>query len=81
MTTVVLLVVLSALLGIVLMQLSKKPNVPPPRAASTDLSNLRVSDARVGDVISIDGAGDILTDLDFTADRQIRYDAGAYHWF
>ena len=81
MTTVVLLVVLSALLGIVLMQLSKKPNIPPPRAASPDLSNLRISDARAGDVISIDGAGDNLTDLDFTADRHIRYDAGAYHWF
>ena len=49
MTTVVLLVVLSALLGIVLMQLSKKPNIPQSRAAGPDLSNLGVSDARAGD--------------------------------
>ena len=80
MTTVVLLVVLCALLGVVLMQLFKKPNVPPAQPTGPDLADLKVSDARVGDVISISGAGDNLTDLDFTADRSTRCDAGAYHW-
>jgi hypothetical protein len=61
------------------MQLFKKPAAPPP-PAEPDLANLRVSDARAGDVISIAGAGENLTDLDFTADRRTRYDAGAYHW-
>ena len=63
------------------MQLFKKPNAAPPQPASPDLANLKVSDARVGDVLSITGAGDNLTDLDFTADRYTRYEAGAYRWF
>ncbi len=81
MTTVVLLVVLGTLLGVVLMQLTKKPNPPAPQPAGPDLASLKVTDARAGDVISISGAGDNLTDLDFTADRCTRYEAGAYRWF
>ena len=81
MVTVVLLVVLGTLLGVVLMQLFKKPNVvPPAQPAGPDLADLKAGDARAGDVISIAGAGDNLTDLDFTADRFTRCDAGAYHW-
>lgn len=63
------------------MQLFKKPKPSQPQPAGPDLANLKVTDARPGDVISISGAGDGLTDLDFTADRLTRYDAGAYHWF
>ena len=81
MSTILLLAVLGTLLGIVLMQLLKKPNAPAVKPAGPDLANLKVTDARAGDVISISGAGDKLTDLDFTTDRRIRYDAGAYHWF
>lgn len=62
------------------MQLFKKPGTPPAGTAAPDLANLKVTDARAGDVISIAGAGDNLTDLDFTADRYTRYDAGAYRW-
>lgn len=80
MTTVLLLIVLGTLLGVVLMQLFKKPNPAPP-APTPDLANLKVTDASAGDVISISGAGDNLADLDFTADRRTRYDAGAYRWF
>jgi hypothetical protein len=80
MITVILLAVLGALLGVVLMQLFKKPAIPAP-AAGPDLANLKVSDARTGDVISISGAGDNLSDLDFTADRSTRYEAGARRWF
>jgi hypothetical protein len=81
MTTVVVLIVLSTLLGVVLMQLFKKPTAAPAQAAGPDLGNLKAGDARAGDVISISGAGDNLTDLDFTADRQTRFEAGAYRWF
>jgi hypothetical protein len=62
------------------MQLFKKP-APPAPAAGPDLANLKVTDARGGDVISISGAGDDLSDLDFTADRFTRYEAGARRWF
>lgn len=76
MFTFVTLVVLGIFLGIVLMQLFKKPT--PPAA---DLANLKVTDARAGDALSISGAGENYKDLDFTADRMTRFDAGARRWF
>ena len=79
MLTFVTLVVLGLLLGIVLMQLFKKQPLPPTPAA--DLANLKVTDARAGDAISISGAGDNYTDLDFTADRRTDFDAGTRRWF
>lgn len=81
MGTLLVLVVLGTLLGVVLMQLFKKSNPGPAQPAGPDLANLKVSDARAGDMISISGAGDNLTDLDFSADRLTRFDAGAYRWF
>lgn len=81
MTTVLILIVLGTLLGVVLMQLFKKPNTTPQQPAGPDLANLTARDARTGDVISISGAGDNLTDLDFTADRRTRYEAAATRWF
>lgn len=80
MTTVILLVVLCTLLGVVLMQLFKKPSAPPAQPPGPDLADLKVTDARVGDVISVAAAGDNLADLDFTADRSTRCEAGAYRW-
>jgi hypothetical protein len=79
MFTFVTLVVLGLLLGIVLMQLFKKQ--PTPAAPAADLANLKVTDARAGDAISISGAGDNYTDLDFTADRRTDFDAGTRRWF
>jgi hypothetical protein len=79
MFTFAALVVLGILLGIVLMQLFKKQTPAP--APVEDLANLKVADARAGDSISISGAGDNYTDLDFTADRLTRFDAGARRWF
>ena len=79
MGTFVVLAILIVLLGIVLMQLFKKPS-PPPAPAGPDLANLKVTDARRGDVLSIAGAGDNLSDLDFTADRSTRFEAGAHRW-
>lgn len=83
MITTTLVSILGVLLIIVLMNLFKKQ--PAPAAAPTgpkqDLSNLKPSDARAGDSLSISGAGDQMTDLDFTADRCTWFEAGAHRWF
>ncbi|HUP05052.1 MAG TPA: hypothetical protein VMU19_13745 [Bryobacteraceae bacterium] len=85
MITFTLVVILGALLAVVLMQLFRKPIAnsggSPTQAEPQDLANLKVTDARAGDAISISGAGDSMTDLDFTADRLTRFDAGARRWF
>jgi len=86
MITLTLVAILGVLLVIVLMQLAKKSEEPepkgsPPRAKAADLANLKVTDARVGDVISVSGAGDELSDLDFTADRCAWFEAGPRRWF
>jgi hypothetical protein len=57
------------------MSFFKKP------APSEDLANLKVTNARTGDVISISGAGEKFADLDFTADRTVRYQAASRRWF
>jgi hypothetical protein len=79
MFTVLVLLVLGTLLGIVLMNLFKKQ--PAPVTPVADLANLKVTDARAGDAISISGAGDNYTDLDFTADRMTRFEAATRRWF
>jgi hypothetical protein len=80
MTTFVLVAILGTLLVIVLMQLFKKP-ASSAAPAQPDLANLSVAEARRGDVISVSGAGDAMTDLDFTADRLTRFDGGSRRWF
>ncbi len=81
MITFTLVAILGVLLVIVLMQLAKKPAAPPARQAPMeDLANLKITDARPGDVISVAGAGDNMTDLDFTADRVTRIEAGTRQW-
>jgi hypothetical protein len=80
MFTAVTLLVLGTLLGIVLMQLFKK-QTPAAAGPAPDLASLKVTDARAGDAISISGAGENYADLDFTADRLTRYQAGARRWF
>lgn len=72
--------VLAALLVVVLMKLFERPKAPPPGPVE-DLANLKPQDARVGDVISISGAGDNMTDLDFTSDRVYWFVAGSRRWF
>ena len=64
------------------MQLFKKDPkpLPAPVRPAEDLANLKVTDARTGDVLSIAGAGDNMTDLDFTVDRGTRCEAGARTW-
>jgi hypothetical protein len=74
--------ILGVLLVIVLMNLFKKhPTPPAPTGPVEDLANLKPTDARVGDSISISGVGDDMTDLDFTADRSVWFQAGARQWF
>src|ERR1041385_4404882 len=82
MITFTLVVILGILLVIVLMQLFKKSPAPAaaPAPPTEDLANLKVTDARVGDILSIAGAGDRMTDLDFTVERGTRYEAGSRTW-
>ena len=80
MVTLTLVVILGALLVIVLMNLFKKDPKPVPAAPVVDLANLTVTDARTGDVLSVAGAGDQMTDLDYTVDRGTRMDAGSRTW-
>ena len=78
--TFTLVGILAALLVVVLMQLFRK-TPPPPAPPQEDLANLQPQQARVGDVISISGAGDNMTDLDFTSDRCYWFQAGGRRWF
>jgi hypothetical protein len=71
--------ILGILLVIVLMNLFKKTPVAP-QTPPEDLANLKVTDARAGDALSIVGAGDRMTDLDFTVEHGTRYEAGSRAW-
>lgn len=51
-----------------------------PAAPQQDLASLTIADARRGDNISISGAGDNYSDLDFTVDHSNRYEAGEKQW-
>ncbi len=79
MFTFMLVAILGVLLVVVVLQLKKKP-AATPAMPQKDLSNLKVTDAQAGDTLSISGAGDNLSDLDFTADKQLRIQAGARQW-
>ena len=79
MITLTLVAILGVLLVLVLMQLFKK-QPPAPVKPVEDLANLKATDARVGDAISISGAGDAMTDLDFTVDRSTWFQAGSRQW-
>src|SRR5947208_13851866 len=83
MVTFTLEAILAIFLVIVLMRLFRKdpkPAQPAYQAPVEDLANLKVTDARTGDILSIAGAGDQMTDLDFTIDRAMRLEAGARTW-
>src|ERR1035438_361163 len=79
MITLTLVAILGVLLVLVVMQLFKK-QPPAPVKPVEDLANLQATDARVGDAISISGAGDAMTDLDFTVDRSTWFQAGSRQW-
>jgi len=66
----------------VLKKLFERPAAAvPPAAPRQDLASLTVADARVGDNISVSGAGANFADLDFTVDHSNRYESGEKKWF
>jgi hypothetical protein len=80
--TLTLLLVLGALLFMILKKLFERHPAPAaPAAPRQDLSSLTVADARVGDSISITGAGDNFSDLNFTVEHSNRFEAGEKQWF
>jgi len=56
----------------------RKPAHPAPQE---DLANLKVQDARVKDTLSVQGAAEDFSDIDFTVDRRDVYEAGSNQWF
>jgi hypothetical protein len=81
MVTLTIEVVLGILFALVLMNLFKRHNNPPPSAPQPDLANLKPTDARTGDIVEIAGAGDDMSDLNFTVDRSTRFRAASRDWF
>ncbi|HUO29377.1 MAG TPA: hypothetical protein VMU80_09180 [Bryobacteraceae bacterium] len=80
--TLTLVVVLGALLIMVLKKLfERSAPIQAPAAPQQDLASLTIADARIGDNISIPGAGDNFSDLDFTVEHRNRYEAGDRQWF
>jgi hypothetical protein len=51
-----------------------------PAAPQVDLANLKITDARVGDTLSVVGAAEDFSDIDFTVDRRDLYEAGSRQW-
>jgi hypothetical protein len=51
-----------------------------PAAPEVDLANLKITDARVKDTLSVAGAAEDFSDIDFTVDRCDRYEAGSKRW-
>jgi hypothetical protein len=52
----------------------------PATGPTPDLANLKITDARIADVLSLAGAGPDFSDLDFTIDRLDRIEAGSRRW-
>src|SRR5579884_254181 len=56
-------------------------NRKPQTGPQEDLANLTIGDARVGDTLSISGAAEDFSDIDFTVDRCDGYEAGDRQWY
>jgi len=52
----------------------------PPSRPSEDLAHLTITDARVGDALSVLGAGPDFEDIDFTVDRLDQMESGSARW-
>src|SRR5262245_19828402 len=87
MITTTLLVVLGCALAVVLWAMFRSPGAPRipaaqpvaqvPSAAPLELDPW---DAKKGDVISISGGAEDLSDLDFPVDRRSAYESNARRW-
>jgi hypothetical protein len=55
----------------------RKPKATQPQE---DLAHLKITEARVGDTLSVSGAAADFSDIDFTVDRLAVYEAGNRHW-
>jgi hypothetical protein len=55
----------------------RKPQTGPQE----DLANLKIGDARVGDSLSVQGAAEDFSDIDFNVDRSDQYEAGERRWY
>ena len=88
MITTALLVFLGALLAVVLWQMfkgsgsAKARQVAAPEAAPalSQASAVELRNAKAGDVISIHGAAEDFSDLDFTVDRRNSYESAGRRW-
>lgn len=81
MITFVTVAILGALLAWVLTMFFKKSEPDRPPKPQQDLANLKVDSAKVGDSVSIAGAAEDFTDVDFTVDHRKQYESGRKQWF
>jgi hypothetical protein len=79
--TNLILVALGIVLVVLMVMIFKRKEAGPPPIPQRDLASLRVTDARMGDSISVLAAGDDFEDLDFVVDRKNRYESGNEEWF
>lgn len=88
MITTALLIFLGALLVVVLWQMFKSSGsakarqvqAPEPAPALAQGSAVELANAKPGDVISIHGAAEDFSDLDFTVDRRNGYESAGRRW-
>lgn len=52
-----------------------------PQGPQEDLASLKITDARAGDSLSVSGAAEDFSDIDFTVDRSDQYEAGERRWY
>ena len=72
--------VLVILLAIVLRELLRKGKQAAGSGPVEDLSSIPITEARVGDSVSISGAGDQFSDLDFVVENRNQYELGPRRW-
>jgi len=56
------------------------PGVRAPAPARPSVTDLDVWDARKGDVVSINGAAEDFSDIDFSVDRRSAYESNHHRW-
>jgi hypothetical protein len=81
MITFTVVVVLAVLLLIVLRKLFAKPAPPQVHAQEKPVEvDVKITSTRAGDTVSVAGAGDEMSDLDFTVEGRNEYQLGQRRW-